>query len=275
MEKIKKIVHELRTRSRSVTEDQILHVVREYLQVLALKIIYQSEHGRCLSFMGGTCLRLCYDLKRYSEDLDFCLDRPSGRYRFSSMVRKIQRELETRGFEVVTNVHEEKTVQKAFLRFSGFQEGLNLTGFRKNQKLHIKLEVDRKPPPLQKDECESFFVHRFNEIFPILKHNRATLFAGKVLAVLQRPYTRGRDYYDLIWYLTHQVPLNLSYFRRGFQGDPPSSLEEVFKALETKVLALKPEVILRDMGAFLEDPQEADWIRRYQELFSQCLRSYV
>ena len=33
-------------------------------------------------------------------------------------------------------------------------------------------------------------------------HDRASLLAGKLHAILQRPYTKGRDLYDLIWYLS-------------------------------------------------------------------------
>ena len=33
-------------------------------------------------------------------------------------------------------------------------------------------------------------------------HDRASLLAGKLHAILQRPYTKGRDVYDLLWYLS-------------------------------------------------------------------------
>jgi hypothetical protein len=33
-------------------------------------------------------------------------------------------------------------------------------------------------------------------------HDRASLLAGKLHAILQRPYTKGRDLFDLYWYLS-------------------------------------------------------------------------
>ena len=33
-------------------------------------------------------------------------------------------------------------------------------------------------------------------------HDRASLLAGKLHAVLQRPYVKGRDFFDLLWYLS-------------------------------------------------------------------------
>ncbi|OGQ48046.1 MAG: hypothetical protein A3H42_04020 [Deltaproteobacteria bacterium RIFCSPLOWO2_02_FULL_46_8] len=274
MERVKKIVQELRSRSKPVTEEEIINAVREYLQVLVLKIIFQSKFGTALSFMGGTCLRICHDLKRYSEDLDFCLDVPVGEYRFSSLVSVVQKELELRGFSLSVNFQEDKIVQKAFFRFGNFSETLNLRGFRKDQKLHIKLELDVNPPRLKKEERESFFVNRFQEIFPILKHNLPTLFAGKILAILGRPFTRGRDYYDLIWYLSRKISPNVDYLNRGLKEGRFEKLDDVFEALGKKVDTVKPEIILKDIGHFLEDPSEETWIRDYQKLYRQLVSQY-
>ena len=46
-------------------------LIREYLQYKILDIIYNTEAGKQLVFMGGTCLRLIYGNRRFSEDLDF------------------------------------------------------------------------------------------------------------------------------------------------------------------------------------------------------------
>lgn len=271
MEKVKIMVQALRARSLPATEQEIINVIREYLQVLVLKLIFQSKYGSSLSFMGGTCLRICYDLKRYSEDLDFSLDAPDDHYRFSSLITLLKKDLQFLGFVVTTNVHEDKTVQKAFLRFSDLGEVLNLKSFRKRQKLHVKLEVDVRPPRLEKGERESFFINRFQEIFPILKHTLPTLFSGKILAIFNRPYRRGRDYYDLIWYLSRKTPINLSYLNRQRRGLPFDTESSVFAALRSEIQQMPHALILKDIGSFLEDPREADWIRRYPELFEQLI----
>lgn len=46
-------------------------IVREYLQALILKYLYQSRWQDRFFFLSGTCLRLLYGLKRFSEDVDF------------------------------------------------------------------------------------------------------------------------------------------------------------------------------------------------------------
>ena len=272
MEALKKLIQKKKDPSaRPVPEEDLLNLAREYLQVLVLKTIYHSKFGGALSFMGGTCLRICHDLKRYSEDLDFALDDRKSSYSFSSLISAVKKEFELLGYDLSMNVHEEKIVQKASLSFAGLAEALSFRTFQKGQKLHIKLEVDVRPPKLKKGDRESFFVNRFGEIFPILKHTLPTLFAGKVLAILYRPYARGRDYYDLIWYLSQKTDLNLDYLNRGAKNRKFKNLAAVFKALREKIGETRPSLILKDIGRFLEEPGEREWIERYHDLFEQLV----
>ena len=273
MEKLKKIVEELKAQPRPVTEQEILNTLREYLQVIILKLMYQSKYGASLSFMGGTALRICYNLKRYSEDLDFTLDAQKKSYDFPKMIEVIERELKLSGFKVGTNVHDEKIVNKAFVSFENFAALFGLRHFRKNQKIHVKIEVDSQAVELKKEERESFFVNRFQEIYPILKHSLPTLFAGKVAAVLTRAYDKGRDYYDLIWYLSRKTELNLDYLNRTLKEARFKNVSEVHAALRQQIKKVNPTIILKDLSPFLEDPKEADWIQHYETLFEQLVGS--
>ncbi|NPV58445.1 MAG: nucleotidyl transferase AbiEii/AbiGii toxin family protein [Actinobacteria bacterium] len=51
----------------------VTQVVREFWEILFLKDLLESPHGKNLVFKGGTALRLAYDSPRFSEDLDFAL----------------------------------------------------------------------------------------------------------------------------------------------------------------------------------------------------------
>jgi len=46
-------------------------IIREYLQVKILDLIYQNPISLNIYFVGGTSLRLLRNLDRFSEDLDF------------------------------------------------------------------------------------------------------------------------------------------------------------------------------------------------------------
>ena len=275
MQRLEKLVADFKGQSKHPSQEEMENFIREHLQVRALQLLFQSKFGGAFSFMGGTCLRICYDLKRYSEDLDFALDGDKRGYHFTELIDFVQKELQLVGFSLNTNVHEEKTVQKAFLRFQNLYSHFGLKSVKPNQKIHIKIEVDTHPIPLKKEERESFFVARSGEIFPILKHTLPTLFAGKIIAILFRPYARGRDYYDLIWYLSRKTPLNFRYLKAGAQGAKLENGLEVVHALKKKMSEVKPEIILRDMGRFLEDPIESSWISQYSKIFDQLSQNLI
>ncbi|HDP70372.1 MAG TPA: hypothetical protein ENN38_06155 [Actinobacteria bacterium] len=272
MQTLVKMVEQMRSENPNVTSEDLVNIVREYLQIIILKSIYQSKFGRDISFMSGTCLRICYDLKRYSEDLDFSLDRKTAEYNFQSLNQLIQGDFSLRNIKVDLNISEDKTVQKAFIKVIDLLEPLGLSRI-KNQRLHIKIEVDTNPVDIKHGGRETFFVSKYNEVFPILKHDLETLFAGKVLAILCRPYRKGRDFYDLIWYLNREAKVNFSYLNESLKiaGYPENFSNErvLFESMEKVVFELEPDFILKDVGRFLEDPKEEVWLKQYKKLFSQ------
>lgn len=277
MQKLQKIIY-AQKQNASFSDQQLINLIKEYLQVFILKSIYQSKYGKNLSFMGGTCLRICHDLKRYSEDLDFALDQKETDYSFKKLNHIITNSLKYSDFLVDSNIQEDKTVQKSFIRV---QEVLHLFGFSnlKSQKIHIKIEVDTKPVMIKKSEVEPFFVTKFNEIYPILKHTDPTLFAGKIVAILNRPYTKGRDFYDLIWYLTHKTEINMEYLNRCFMhynlNLKFNTPEEVLQYLQKVVNKTDTTKILKDVERFIEDEEEKNWIKNYPALFQQVSKKYL
>lgn len=277
MQNLLRLVEQWRRETPMPSDLLLANRIREYLQVAILKAIYQSKFSGALAFMGGTALRICYDCKRFSEDLDFALDRPTKGYAFPALIRIVRAGFSAQGYAVEVKAAEEKTVQKAFVKFAKVLHPLGLS-HREGQKIHIKVEVDTRPIPVADRQLESFFVTKFGEIFPILKHRLETTFAGKLLAILNRPYAKGRDYYDLIWYLARKTPLDLAYLNDGLRSlgvapfpDPATALRQVASA----IAETRPEIILKDIGRFLEDPTEAQWLRNYEAVLRQLVRQYL
>jgi len=58
------------------------NVAREYLQARILGALQRAGAMIPLAFHGGTTLRFLYTSDRYSEDLDFALERNRSRYDF-------------------------------------------------------------------------------------------------------------------------------------------------------------------------------------------------
>jgi hypothetical protein len=174
------------------------NLAREYLQARILAALQRAGAMIPLAFHGGTALRFLYAHGRYSEDLDFALEGDRQGYDFRSYLQAIRAELTPEGYAVELKVNDRKSVHSAFVRFSGLLYDLGLSAQR-SETLAVKLEVDTNPPAgagLATTVVRHFFMLQLQH------HDKASLLSGKLHALLQRPYAKGRDIYDLLWYLS-------------------------------------------------------------------------
>ncbi len=117
------------------------NAVREYLQARILGSMQRAGAMVPLAFLGGTALRFLYTIQRYSEDLDFALERNRNSYDFRAYLRSIRAE----GYAVSLKVSDQKTVHSAFVRFAGLLHETGLSPHR-DEVLAVKIEVDTNPP---------------------------------------------------------------------------------------------------------------------------------
>lgn len=187
--------------------------VREYLQARILGILQRQGAMVPLAFHGGTALRFLFATARYSEDLDFSLDRKRNGYDFRAYLRAIEKEFSLERYEVQLKVNDKKTVHSAFIRFPGLYYELGLSSHSR-ETLSIKVEVDTHPP--EGATLATTVIRRY-AVLQLQHHDRASLLAGKLHAILQRPYLKGRDLYDLAWYLSDpEWPMpNLEYLNNA------------------------------------------------------------
>ena len=170
------------------------NLVREYIQARILGSLQRSGAMIPLAFHGGTALRFLYSHGRFSEDLDFALEGNRQNYNFRSYLQAIRSELSPEGYSVELKVNDQKTVHSAFIRFPGLFFELGLSP-QQNEVLAVKIEVDTNPP--QGAGLSTTVVRRF-VVLQLHHHDKASLLSGKLHAILQRPYTKGRDIYDLL-----------------------------------------------------------------------------
>jgi hypothetical protein len=196
---------------------------REYLQARILGVLQRQGAMIPLAFHGGTALRFLYATARYSEDLDFSLEGKVGNYDFRTYLRAVQREFSSEGYEAQVRISDSKVVHNAFVRFPGLPHELGMSPHRR-ETISVKLEVDTHPPA---GAVLATTVVRRHLPLQLHHHDRASLLAGKLHAVLQRPYLKGRDVYDLIWYLSDPAwpppnveLLNNALRQTGWDGRP-------------------------------------------------------
>jgi hypothetical protein len=169
-------------------------------------------------------------------------------------------------------------VQKSFIRVSKILHTFGLSKL-KSQKINVKLEIDTHPVKLNDGDIETFFVTKFDEMFPILKHTDDTMFAGKICAILNRLYTKGRDFYDLLWYLNRKREINLRYlnnvFKQAGMKGKFKNTDDVIDALEKKISEVHIADVMKDLGRFLEDSSEEAVLRKYPAAFAQAVKMYL
>ncbi len=177
------------------------HLLKEYVQLLALDYLSATEHVRKLTFIGGTNLRLVKGIDRFSEDLDFdCKNLSEDE--FAAMADDVQRFLQRSGFNVESRDRENARLT-AFRRNLYFPEllfDLGLTGHR-NARFLLKLEAQDQKVDY---ETATQFIKGCGFFFPFPVPTDAVLCAMKIAAMLAR--SKGRDYYDVMLLLAQTEP---------------------------------------------------------------------
>ncbi|MBI5149361.1 MAG: nucleotidyl transferase AbiEii/AbiGii toxin family protein [Candidatus Omnitrophica bacterium] len=249
--------------ARQTSYDTKLNTMREYLQANILRALHEQGFFRTTAFVGGTALRFLYNLPRFSEDLDFSLTSPAN-YKFVPLVTGIKDELARSGYNVEAKYNDRKSVVNAFFKFKDLMLEAGLSPL-KSQNFSVKLEIDTKSPA--GGVSKTALVNKF---FPVtfLTFDLPSLFAGKIHALLTRPYTRGRDYFDLIWYLSHHKGLEPNFTllknaltQTGCKAEFPESHNWREVLLRTLGKA-DWEAIRNDVKNFLENPKDLDALNK-------------
>lgn len=231
------------------------NLAREYLQARILLALQETGAFVPLAFQGGTALRFLYDLPRFSEDLDFALERPGrGAFELEDACTRIASRLRREGYAVHATPRPGQAVARAMVGFPGLLHELGLSP-HPDQVLRIRLEVDTRPPPGAM--LETTIVRR-HVLLNLQHHDRASLLAGKLHAILQRSWAKGRDLFDLFWYLSDPrwPGPNLELLNnalRQTQWEGRDLNENGWRpAVRERVLALDWAAAEQDVAPFLE-----------------------
>ncbi len=194
--------------------------LREIIQKLCLLGLWRGSFFEHAAFYGGTALSIFHGLDRFSEDLDFSLlkDRPD--FRLDPYLDYVSRELEAWGIAATLNVAEkaDSRIESAFIKANTLETLISLRipaseikSLHRDEISSVKFEIDPHPPC----EFESASIYLLEPIpFSVRVMSPSDLFAGKMHAVLARGWrsrVKGRDWYDLIWFVRSGIGLNLQH----------------------------------------------------------------
>lgn len=248
-------------------EDETLSALREIMQEILLAGLSRTDFYEKAAFYGGTALRIFYKLDRFSEDLDFSLLKVDPGFSLEPYFQSIVAEFEALGITVSIK-EKDKTkrtnVDSAFLKSETIWKELVLedivkqAGIKSNTSIRIKIEVDRKPP-LGFETEEKLLVRPFS--FYVKCFTQPSLFAGKMHALLFRKWqnrVKGRDWYDLEWYIKKGIPLDASHFllRAKDTGDWKEeniTREQIIDLLKQKINTVSFDSVKEDVVRFIKN----------------------
>ena len=162
------------------------------------------------------------------------------------------------GYEVGGSLRDRGTVHAGWLRFRGLLYETGLSPHR-DEALGVKIDVDTNPPAGAKTETR---LVRKHVSLRLHHHDRPSLLAGKLHAVLCRPWAKGRDICDLAWYLSDPAwPFpNLTLLNAALkQSDAdavPLTAGTWGGAVAERVEGLPWEAIVADVRPFVESGKE-------------------
>jgi predicted nucleotidyltransferase component of viral defense system len=259
-------------------EDEILDALREIMQEITLAALSRTDFFEKAAFYGGTTLRIFYGLDRFSEDLDFSLMKADEGFTLEPYFSAILTEFDALGIKVRINEKEKakrSSIESAFLKTETIWKELVLedilkqTGVKSNKPIKIKIEVDRNPPLGFQTE-EKLLIRPFS--FYVRCFKLPSLFAGKLHALLYRKWNnrvKGRDWYDLEWYIKKGIPLDAAHFllRAKDTTDWNAEIitnEQILELINHKIESVSFTNIKEDVIRFIKDEKVLSiWSAKY------------
>lgn len=244
--------------------------LREVMQEIALAGLYRRGFFGKAAFYGGTCLRIFQQLPRFSEDLDFSLLQSDPAFSLEPYLRGVEEEFAALGIGVEIQVKRKtapSAIVSAFLKPSTTIVELAVNT---PKTLKIKLEVDTDPP-LGFSTEERLLLQPYS--FYVKCFSLPDLFAGKMHAVLFRQWqqrVKGRDWFDLEWYVRRGVPLHLEHLAQrarqsgDWPGDQAFTADTLQSLLTGRINCLDVSQARLDIERFIADPRPLQiWTQPY------------
>ena len=248
------------------------NAIKEIIQEIALSGLSKGGFFENAAFYGGTCLRIFHGLNRFSEDLDFALLEKDTDFKLDNYFPCLKKEFISYGIDVDIEMKDKEhndAVQSAFLKgntltlmMSFFPKDEDSKKVISNQKTKIKFEIDVDNPLGGQTETK---YRMLPSPYEVKVFDEATLFAGKIHAILCREYkehVKGRDFYDYLFYIGKGSKFNFKYLENKLKNtgkiseDTVLTLEIVKNMLRDKFNEVNYESAKEDVSKFIQNTED-------------------
>ena len=251
----------------------IRSVLKETVQYYILDFISKSVWSENFLFKGGTCLRICFGLPRLSEDLDFDILNHQDfnlKHFLNDLKSYFNKDLKISKLSIKTGGNQ----RIIYLKFPILKDLGVISGKNESNILFVRLDLSPVIGKRYQSKISIKSISGFS--FLIKRYSLGDLFSGKLAAILTRKTLegkikkarfKGRDFFDLIWFLEKKVQPNWDYLTE-LTG---LAKKEAIKKLESKVKNVRPEFLTTDLLPFFKDSQ---FVKNFAKNFKNLFNNY-
>jgi len=254
------------------------NALKEELQYYVLNFIYHHPEYNNWIMYGGSALRIIHGLDRMSVDLDFEVSH--------AVTEKFLEELKKEVDEHFANTYGTnadfltiKTTKERGLLMK-FSVGEELSFGHSSKQIHIKIDLNHFVA--RKTVTERRPINRDQLSFVIITYNMSALMASKIAAIFLRGTRgigdaiyeeKGRDIYDLLWYMGKKVVPDFDYLiAKNIDVKDPRAL---FDKLTIQVNKVSDKNLEQDLEPlFVDKNYIRNWLKNWRESYLRLLDEY-
>lgn len=239
--------------------------IRELAQKILLSALSKYGAFEKIVFYGGTSLRIVHHIDRFSEDLDFTLRKEGSKVSMKEFEEPIIKEFSLYGINAhITSKpsYDEGEILRRYVKFplldiiNDYYLNRNFV-CNKEQLVTIKFEIDNA---YNEGANYEEVLLDFPSMAKISLYDYPSLFGGKLCAVINRNWksrVKGRDFYDYLFYVKNNVPINLNYMKNKM-GLNEFTLEDLKSALHNRFTTFDIDSAKKDVSSFVFDKSLLD-----------------
>lgn len=252
--------------------------LKEELQFYVLNFIYHHpEYSKWIMY-GGSALRIVHGLDRMSVDLDFEVPYEiTGKF-----LNKLKREIRDyfkNTYGAKSDFLTIKIVTNRGLLLK-FYMGEDLLSDYPSKQIHVKIDLNSFVAPETVHEHRPINQGQFS--FVIITYNMSALMASKIAAILLRNARgvgkaiykeKGRDIYDLLWYMNKKVVPDFDYL--SAKGIDVNDARTLFDKLTFRMNKVNNENLKQDLTPlFINRIYIENWLKNWLVSYFQLLNEY-
>ena len=259
--------------------ETLRNALKEELQFYVLNFIYHHPEYNKWIMYGGSALRIIHGLDRMSIDLDFEVSERVTKDFLDQLKKEIEDHF-SRTYSTHSSFMTVKIVTGRGLLLK-FNVGEALSINHPSKQVHVKIDLNHFTAP--KTITERYPINRDQLSFVILTYNMSILMASKVAAIFLRGTRgvgkafyeeKGRDIYDLLWYMNNKIVPDLDYLMAK-NVEEAKDLRTLFDKLTVKMNAVSDANLKQDLlPLFVNRTYIENWLANWRESYLRLFDAY-